>query len=132
MSEPPDPTTAARWYAAFLAADEDGLAAVVAPTFTLHVTGESPLAGAHRGARGLVLVRRAFSERSGGSFRPWREDSSDVAASAHHAVIMDRWVAERGSARLDAHVAIVLGRDEDRFAIAFLYFHDQRAFDRFF
>jgi hypothetical protein len=94
-------------YQAFLDADEVALARCIGDAFELHSAIPGALAGPHRGAAGI----------------------REVALSEHHAVLMDRWVGEVGTAKLDAHVAIVFGLDGARPEIGFLYVQNPAALD---
>ena len=49
-----------RFYRAFLAADEQELTAIVAPTATWVVPLDTALSGAHRGPEGIAALRRRF------------------------------------------------------------------------
>ena len=63
-------------------ADEAALGRVVGDDFELHVGIAGALGGKHRGAAGLVALRRRLDELTGGTFATWRADSHDVATSA--------------------------------------------------
>ena len=124
-----DPTsTIASVYQAFLDGDEASLAKLLPADFELHSAIPGVLRGPHRGAAGLVALRAGLATRTGGTFRPWKTDSRDVARSEHHAVLMDRWVGELPGGKLDAHFAIVFGVEEGRPVIAFLYVENPAAF----
>jgi ketosteroid isomerase-like protein len=100
--------TAERFYGAFLAADEEALSQVVAADAVWAVAGESALAGEHRGPTGIAELRRQLGALTNGTWRPLRENSFDIAVSEHHAVIIDRFLAERNGRELDSHEAIVV------------------------
>lgn len=85
-----------RFYRTFLAADRQALAKFVAPEAAWIVRLDTPLCGAHRGPEGIAALRRLIDELTAGTWRPLREDSFDIAESPRHAVIMDRFLAERG------------------------------------
>jgi ketosteroid isomerase-like protein len=120
-----------RFYRSFLAADRDALAEVVAPEAAWIVPLDTALSGAHVGPDGIAALRRRIDERSAGTWRPLREDSFDVATSQWHAVLLDRFVAERDERRLDSHEAIVVAAEEDRITRLFHYLHDPPAFEAF-
>jgi ketosteroid isomerase-like protein len=120
-----------RFYRAFLGADREVLVEVVAPEAAWIVPLETDLSGAHVGPDGIADLRRRIDELTAGTWRPLREDSFDVAASAWHAVIMDRFLAERGERRLDSHEAIVVAVEEGRVTRLFHYLHDPAAFVAF-
>lgn len=90
------------FYRAFLAADREALAKFVAAEAAPIVRLDTPPSGAHRGPDGIASLRRRIDELTGGTWRPLREDSFDIATSPWHAVIMDRFLAERGERRLDS------------------------------
>ncbi|MFN2469146.1 MAG: nuclear transport factor 2 family protein [Gaiellaceae bacterium] len=122
---------AERFYRAFLDADLPRLEALVAPDAVLVIRAPSLLAGSHPGPRGLATLRHRVGELTGMTWGPLREDSHDVATSDWHAVVMDRFVAERGDRRLDSHEALVLAIEEDRIVRLFHYVHDPVAFTGF-
>jgi ketosteroid isomerase-like protein len=119
------------FYRAFLAADQDALAKFVAPEAAWIIRLDTALSGAHRGPEGIAALRRQIDELTAGTWRPLREDSFDIAESAWHAVIMDRFLAERGDRRLDSHEAVVVGVEERRVTRLFHYLHDPPAFEAF-
>jgi ketosteroid isomerase-like protein len=119
------------FYRAFLAADGETLAEIVAPETAWIVRLETALSGAHVGPIGITALRRQIDELSAGTWRPLREDSFDIATSQWHAVIMDRFLAERGDCRLDSHEAVIVAVDEGRITRLFHYLHDPAAFEAF-
>src|ERR1051325_3802889 len=118
-------------YRAFLAADREALAEVVAPEAAWVVPLDTALSGQHVGPDGIAALRRRIDELTAGTWRPLREDSFDIAASPWHAVVMDRFLAERGEHRLDSHEAIVIAVEEGRVRRLFHYLHDPAAFAAF-
>jgi ketosteroid isomerase-like protein len=119
------------FYRAFLAADRETLAEVVAPEAAWIVRLETALSGAHVGPAGIAALRRQIDELTAGTWRPLREDSSDIATSQWHAVIMDRFLAERGERRLDSHEAVIVAVEDGRISRLFHYLHDPAAFEAF-
>jgi ketosteroid isomerase-like protein len=120
-----------RFYRAFLAADGEALAGVVAPEAAWVVRLDTALSGAHVGPEGIAALRHRIDELTAGTWRPLREDSFDIAASQWHAVIMDRFLAERGERRLDSHEAVIVAVEEGRIVRLFHYLHDPAAFGAF-
>jgi ketosteroid isomerase-like protein len=120
-----------RFYGAFLAADGEALAKVVAPEAAWVVRLDTALSGAHVGPDGIAALRRHIDEVTAGTWRPLREDSFDIATSEWHAVIMDRFLAERGERRLDSHEAVVVAVEAGRITRLFHYLHDPVAFAAF-
>lgn len=120
-----------RFYRAFLAADGEALAKVVAPEAAWVVRLDTALSGAHVGPDGIAALRRHIDEVTAGTWRPLREDSFDIATSEWHAVIMDRFLAERGERRLDSHEAVVVAVEAGRITRLFHYLHDPVAFAAF-
>src|SRR5688500_1040459 len=116
------------FYRAVLAADREVLAKVVAPQAAWVVQVDTALSGAHVGPDGIVALRRQIDELTAGTWRPLREDSFDIAASPGHAVIMDRFLAERGERRLDSHEAVIVAVEEGRVTRLFHYLHDPAGF----
>jgi ketosteroid isomerase-like protein len=119
------------FYRAFLAADREVLAKFVAPEAAWIVRLDTALSGAHVGPEGIAALRRQIDELTAGTWRPLREDSFDIAASPWHAVIMDRFLAERGERRLDSHEAVIVAVEEGRVTRLFHYLHDPAAFAAF-
>jgi ketosteroid isomerase-like protein len=115
------------FYRAFLDADREVLAKVVAPEAAWIVRLDTALSGAHVGPKG----HRVPAPPNRGTWRPLREDSFDIAASPWHAVIMDRFLAERGERRLDSHEAVIVAVEEGRVTRLFHYLHDPAAFAAF-
>lgn len=120
-----------RFYRAFLAADPAALAELLAPEAVWIVRLDTALSGAHRGPEGIAALRRRIGELTAGTWRPLREDSFDIAESPWHAVIMDRFLAERGERRLDSHEALIVAVEEGRITRLFHYLHDPAAFEAF-
>jgi ketosteroid isomerase-like protein len=124
--------SAERFYPAFLAADERVLAELVAPDAVWEIRLETILSGKHHGPVGIAALRRQIAEATDGTWRPLRADSFDIAASADHTVIMDRFLAERGGRTLDSHEAIILALGLDgRITRLFHYLHDPAIFGEF-
>ena len=119
------------FYRAFLGAHDEALARVVSPEAAWIVRLDTALSGAHVGPDGIAALRRQIDELTAGSWCPLREDSFDIATSRWHAVIMDRFLAERGERRLDSHEAVIVGVEEDRINRLFHYLHDPAAFEAF-
>jgi ketosteroid isomerase-like protein len=145
------PSLGERFYKAFLAADEAALSEIVAPGAVLVVRGESRLSGGHRGPQGIAGLRRTISDLTADSWRPLRDDSYDVTESEWHAVVLDKFLAERKVTRrrlvplrvtrrrlvpfrvreLASHEAFVLAVEDDRIVRLFHYVHDPDAFTSF-
>jgi ketosteroid isomerase-like protein len=119
------------FYRAFIAADGEALAEVVAPEAAWVVRLDTALSGAHVGPAGIAALRRHIDELTAGTWRPLRKDSFDIAASQWHAVIMDRFLAERGERRLDSHEAVVVAVEGGCITRIFHYLHDPTAFAAF-
>jgi ketosteroid isomerase-like protein len=119
------------FYAAFLAADREALAKVLAAEATWILQLDTALSGAHVGADGIAALRRHIDELTTGTWRPLRADSFDIATSPGHGVIMDRFIAERGARRLDSHEAVILAVEGGRITRLFHYLHDPTAFAAF-
>jgi ketosteroid isomerase-like protein len=119
------------FYRAFLTADDEALAKVVAPEAAWIVRLDSAVSGAHVGPDGIAALRRRIDELTAGTWRPLREDSFDIATSHSHAVIMDRFLAERGERRLDSHEAVIVAVEDGHVTRLFHYLHDPAAFAAF-
>jgi ketosteroid isomerase-like protein len=119
------------FYRAFLAADREALAELVAPEAAWIMRLDTALSGTHRGPDGIAALRRRIDELTAGTWRPLREDSFDIAESPSHAVIMDRFLAERGERRLDSHEAVIVAAEEGRITRIFHYLHDPAAYEAF-
>jgi ketosteroid isomerase-like protein len=119
------------FYHAFLAADANALAELVTPEAAWVVAMDTALSGAHVGPGGIAALRRQINHLTAGSWRPLRADSFDIATSRWHAVVMDRFLAERGAIRLDSHEAVIVAVDEGRITRLFHYLHDPAAFEAF-
>ena len=119
------------FYRAFLAADREALAKFVAPEAAWIVGLDTALSGEHRGPEGIASLRRRIDELTGGTWRPLRDDSFDIATSPWHGVIMDRFLAERGERRLDSHEAVIVAVGEGHITRLFHYLHDPTAFAAF-
>jgi ketosteroid isomerase-like protein len=119
------------FYRAFLAGAGEGLAKVVASDAAWVVRLDTALSGAHVGPVGIAALRRRMDELTAGTWRPLRDDSFDIATSPWHAVIMDRFLAERGGRNLDSHEAVVVAVEDGRVIRLFHYLHDPAAFAAF-
>jgi ketosteroid isomerase-like protein len=122
---------AERWYRAFLAADAAELDAVLDPGAAWVIPLDTELSGVHRGARGHSSLRERIAQLTGGTWRPLRDDSFDVAVSPWHAVVMDRYLAQRGERRLDSNEAVILAIEEERIVRLFHYLHGPVGFASF-
>jgi ketosteroid isomerase-like protein len=120
-----------RFYTAFVAADRETIAEVVASEAAWIVRLDTVLSGAHVGPDGIASLRCRIDELTAGTWRPLRDDSFDIATSPWHAVIMDRFLAERGGRRLDSHEAVIVAAEDGRIARLFHYVHDPAAFAAF-
>jgi ketosteroid isomerase-like protein len=119
------------FYRAFLAADREALHKFVAPEAAWIVRLDTVLSGAHRGPEGIAALRRQIDQLTNGTWRPLRDKSFDIATSPWHAVIMDRFLADRGERRLDSHEAVIVAVEEGRITRLFHYLHDPAAFEAF-
>jgi ketosteroid isomerase-like protein len=119
------------FYRAFLGGDVEALTELVASEAVWAVRGETAISGLYRRPAGIAALRRRLDDLTAGTWRPLRDDSFDVAASAWHGVIMDRFLAERGSRQLDSHEVIVAAVEESRVRRLFHYLHDPLAFADF-
>jgi hypothetical protein len=80
---------------------------------------------------GIASLRTHIDELTGGTWRPLKPDSYDIATSPWHGVIMDRFVAERGERRLDSHEVVVVAVEHRRIVRFFHYVHDPDGFAAF-
>lgn len=126
-----DASIAERFHQALVANDAAALNELLADDVEWHATGRSPFASSHRGREAIITLIGRLHELSGGTFRPLRADSHDVCASEYHAVLMDRFLAERGGKQLDTHVAFVVVVEGSSVKLLLPYFYDQYAFDEF-
>jgi ketosteroid isomerase-like protein len=122
---------AGHFYRSFLASDREALEQVVAPEAAWIVPLDTALSGAHVGPDGIAALRRRIDELTAGTWRPLREDSFDIATSQWHAVLMDRFLAERADRRLDSHEAVIVAVEDGRIVRLFHYLHDPAAFEAF-
>jgi ketosteroid isomerase-like protein len=104
---------------------------VVAPEAAWIVPLDTALSGAHVGPDGIAALRRRIDELTAGTWRPLREDSFDIATSQWHAVLMDRFLAERADRRIDSHEAVIVAVEDGRIVRLFHYLHDPAAFEAF-
>jgi len=98
-----------------------------------HAGGVAPTGGRPSADRAVPASRPCRSDREAPSaicatWRPLREDSFDIATSQWHAVIMDRFLAERRERRLDSHEAVLVAVEEGGVTRLFHHFHDPAAF----
>lgn len=118
-------------YQAFLKDDFEAVRSCLADDVEWMLLGRSPLGGTHRGREAVVAFLRRLKELSAATLRPWRPDSWDIAASPHHLVLMDRWLATHNGRSLDSHQAIVIAVERGRVAACYHYVHDLYSFDEF-
>jgi ketosteroid isomerase-like protein len=104
---------------------------VVAPDAVLVVRGRGALSGGHRGPGGIAALRRKIAELTRDTWRPLREDSFDVTESEWHAVVLDKFLAERDGRELASHEAFVLAVEDGRIVRLFHYVHDPEGFEAF-
>ena len=120
-----------RFHAAFTGNDAAALSQLLADGVELHMTGRSPFAGSHKGRGAVLSFVRRLHELSGRTFRPLRGDSHDVMVSEHHAMLSDRFLAEREGRQLDTHVAFIVVTEDGKATLLLPYFYDQYAWDEF-
>ena len=132
MARAIDPAVVERFHHAFITNDGPVLSQLLADAVDMHMTGRSPFAGSHRGKDAVLSFVRRLHELSGGTFRPLRDDSHDVMVSEHHAMLTDRFLAEREGKRLDTHVGFIVVTEDGKVSLLLPYFYDQYAFDDFF
>ncbi|HYZ77894.1 MAG TPA: hypothetical protein VE596_11030 [Gaiellaceae bacterium] len=123
--------TAESFYRAFIAADRETLARVIAPQARLVIGGDTAISGMHAGPEGIGSLRLRLRDLTDGTWHPLRPDSFDIATSSAHAVIMDRFIAQRRDLRLDSHEAIILAAKEGRVMVLFHYLHHPAPFAAF-
>jgi ketosteroid isomerase-like protein len=126
-----DPATVERFHRAFVSNDAAALHDVLADSVELHGTGHSPLASSYRGPDAIIAIVRRMHELAGGTFRPLREDSHDIMVSEHHAMLTDRFLAERQGKRLDVHIGFIVVTEGGKVTLLLPYFYDQYAWDEF-
>jgi ketosteroid isomerase-like protein len=127
----PDVATVTRFHQAFMENDGEALAGLLAEDARWYIAGKSVLAGEHAGRNAIVGLVSRMHELTGGTLRPFREDSHDVIASPHHIVLANRFLAERGGKQLDSHEAIFVHTKDGKITSLLHYFYDQYAFDEF-
>jgi len=131
MARQIDAALVERFHRAFVANDAPALGQLLADGVQLHASGRSPLAGSHVGRDAVVSLVGRLHELSGGTFRPLREDSHDVMVSEHHAMLSDRFLAEREGRQLDTHVGFIVVTEDAQVTLLLPYFYDQYAWDEF-
>lgn len=131
MAHAIDPAVVERFHRAFIDNDLTGLDELLADGVELHMTGRSPFAGSHKGKAAILSFVRRLHELSGGTFRPLRDNSHDVMVSEHHAMLSDRFLAEREGKRLDTHVGFIVVTEGGKVSLLLPYFYDQYAWDEF-
>lgn len=120
-----------RFHRALVTNDGPVLSQLLADGVQLHMTGRSPFAGSHRGKDAVISLVGRLHELSGGTFRPLRDDSHDVMFSEHHAMLSDRFLAEREGRQLDTHVGFIVVTEDGTVTLLLPYFYDQYAWDEF-
>ena len=120
-----------RFHRAFVTNDGPALSRLLADGVQLHASGRSPLAGRHVGRDAVVALVGRLHELSGGTFRPLRDDSHDVMVSEHHAMLTDRYLAQRDGKQLDTHVGFIVVTEGGKITLLLPYFYDQYAWDAF-
>lgn len=120
-----------RFYLAFLAADGVALAEILSREAAWIVPLDTAVSGVHRGPDGIASLRRRIDELTARTWRPLKPDSFDIATSVWHAVVMDRFLGERGGRRLDSHEAVIVAVEDARIVRLFHYLHDPDCFAAF-
>lgn len=115
-------------YEAMNRGDLETLQKILAPNFVWHIPGESPLAGDHRGFKGLAEVISRFMEMTDGTMRG---ENHDVISSDDHGVNLDRLTAKRGGKTLDMPMAFVAHIEDGQIVEAWDMPLDTRAWDEF-
>jgi len=131
MHDKPNAAVIERWYKAFLANDKKTLEELVSSDFEWHFGGDSPISTTYCGVDGITSLRSALADHSRGTFQAWKNDSWDVAVSDVHSVVLDRWIAEKENKKLDAHISLVVVAEQEKICLAFTYFTNQAAFEKF-
>jgi hypothetical protein len=116
--------SAGRLYAAVKHCDVGRVAALVTETAFIAVPGHEGSGGSHLASLVGQLHARGF--------RTWNEQSADVLASEHHAVVLDRWLSDdRG---LDEHITMLAADPEPdgQFGLVSIYGYDAAKIRAFF
>jgi hypothetical protein len=121
-----DPGNIAKAYGALVSNDPGRLSSVVASDAFIAVP-------ANEGA-GLDHLRALLDRVHRHRLRTWGDDSADVLVSDHHALVLDRWLAQAGGDELDQHVTVLFAdrRDDGKFGLVSIYGYDSAAVERFF
>jgi ketosteroid isomerase-like protein len=127
----PDIAVVKQFHQALISNDADALRELLADDALWSITGKSQLAGEHKGAVPIIDLVAKMHELTGGTFRPWNDDSHDELTSEAHTVLSDRFLANRPGKELDSHEAIFLHAEDGKITSLFHYFGDQYAFDEF-
>jgi ketosteroid isomerase-like protein len=115
-------------YEAFSHGDLETLQQLIAPEFVWHIPGQSPVAGDHRGFKGLAEVIAKMMELSEGTLRG---ENHDTVSSPEHGVNLDRLTATRGNRKLDMPMAFVAHIEGGRVTEAWDMPLDTRTWDEF-
>lgn len=127
---PSDAEVVLRFYEAVCSGDENAIRDELAPDATWWVpTGR--FAGTHEGADAVTDYLLSMREFTGGTLRPWSEDSRDVAVGDAHIVLIDRIVASREGATLDSSEAWVMAFRGGRIGRVIQYALDREHFSEF-
>lgn len=120
--------TVERLYGALRSGDAAVLAAALAPDVALHVPGDHPLAGTHRGPAAVLEFLTATSRATDGGERV---EVIDVMGGREHVAVYARSRAQRAGAVLDNPTVHLFRVDGDRVAEVWFHNRDQRPVDAF-
>jgi uncharacterized protein len=104
MAEHRNATLIRRGYAAFAAADVDGLAQLIASDAVQHMPGHNVFSGDHRGRDAILTMYGQLAERSGGTLKVELEElyaNDDQVVTVYHST------GTRAGRRLDTRHALV-------------------------
>ena len=129
MAEHPHIEVLRRVMQALSQGDMDALQQLWTRDFVLHVPGDNPLAGEHKGPEAAVDLNRRMRQETNGTLR-WEPQQMFVDGRGH-VIGTRRLTAERRGRRFDAVGAVICTFVGDRMASAEVFEQDLDAADQF-
>jgi len=128
MAEHPNVGLVRKGYEAFAKGDMATLRELFSENVVWHISGNSPLAGEHRGRDAVFAMFAQTAELSGGTYRV---ELHDALANDEHAVALSRATASRQGKQLDSLDVETYHVRNGKITEAWSFSEDQRLTDEF-
>ena len=128
MAEHPNVSVVRRLYQAFITRDTATLGSLIGQDLVLHVPGNSPFGGVHRG---VLEILKVFHESGKLAAHSFKLDVHDVVGGVDHVVGLHHITGVRGDRVLNQNSFLVCHVSEGALVEVWVGLEDVRQFDEF-